>query len=881
MENLRNRIQQIWREPGLISDGVPDRAYQLESLGDECLNKYDANGDIMDLEEAIHLYQESLNLTPDDQPDRSRRLGRLGHGFETRGNRTGAMSDLEMAIQRYQESLDLTTDDHPERAHQLGGLGDGYRNRYLTGGAMADLETSIQLYQNALDLTPHNHQDRAFRVQSLGTGYQERYRRTDEMSDLEAATQQFQDALDLIPNNHPHRAYCLYSLGGAYLDLYRIARTMDDLETAIEHLQEALNLTPDDDRDRARQLKNLGDAHREKYHMTRETTHLEMAIQLSREALDLTPDDHPERAQRLQSLGIQYQDKYEASEATSDFEMAIQQYEQALAHSSSPASERLPPGQELMGLYAEAELWLNAYQASNTTMSLIPLLANRSLENSDKQYFLSEVSNMASDATAIALMAGKTAYDAIQFLELGRGVIIGSLNETRGDMSMLQEKHPLLAEAFIQLRGRLDSPRSLMQPHANQFHDAGQKLDTTIQTIRELPGFDRFLLPPSEDELTAIASEGPIVLVNVSYYRCDALIIEKGGLRTLPLSSLTRREVEARAMSINKADKELLEWLWKTIGNPILSALGFTKPPTEGNWPRIWWIPTGPLCTFPIHAAGYHSNNSTETVLDRVISSYSSSVRVLISSRQNRSKMRVHDSQRAILVGMHELRYAPQEIDKIEDLCNSMHLHAIRPRPYRNDVLCALNDCKIFHFAGHGHSNQSDPSESSLLLSDRSLTVASLFELKLQIQGPYLAYLSACGTGQTIREELVDEGLHLVGACQLAGFQNVIGTLWEVNDSSCVDVAVRTYEWIKSQDMRDESVSEGLHHAIRNLRGQWILDNTTGGVFGEGIEDRDDKNGKPIIEQPHLGQGKERAPRDAVLCEDPPLHWVPYVHFGV
>lgn len=368
-----------------------------------------------------------------------------------------------------------------------------------------------------------------------------------------------------------------------------------------------------------------------------------------------------------------------------------------------------------------------------------------------------------------------------------------------------------------------------MQPHANQFHDAGQKLETTIQAIRELPGFDRFLLPPSEDELTAIASEGPIVLVNVSYYRCDALIIEKGGLRTLPLSSLTRREVEARAMSINKTDEELLEWLWKTIGNPILSALGFTKPPTEGNWPRIWWIPTGPLCTFPIHAAGYHSNNSTETILDRVISSYNCSVRVLISSRQNRSQMRVHNSQRAVLVGMQELQYAPQEIDKIEGLCNSMNLHAIRPRPYRNDVLSALNDCKIFHFAGHGQSNQSDPSESSLLLSDGSLTVASLFESNLQNQGPYLAYLSACGTGQTRRKELVDEGLHLIGACQLAGFQNVIGTLWEVNDSSCVDVAVGTYEWIKGQDMRDESVSEGLHHAIRNLRGQWILENTVGG----------------------------------------------------
>jgi CHAT domain-containing protein len=77
----------------------------------------------------------------------------------------------------------------------------------------------------------------------------------------------------------------------------------------------------------------------------------------------------------------------------------------------------------------------------------------------------------------------------------------------------------------------------------------------------------------------------------------------------------------------------------------------------------------------------------------------------------------------------------------------------------QKDVLSALNDCEIFHFAGHGLTDSSDPSKSCLLLEDwdkESLTVASLFETNLRGGNPFLAYLSACGTGQVKHDELID-----------------------------------------------------------------------------------------------------------------------------
>jgi CHAT domain-containing protein len=80
-----------------------------------------------------------------------------------------------------------------------------------------------------------------------------------------------------------------------------------------------------------------------------------------------------------------------------------------------------------------------------------------------------------------------------------------------------------------------------------------------------------------------------------------------------------------------------------------------------------------------------------------------------------------------------------------------------------------------------------------------------------QREPPFLAYLSACGTGRTQNNRFVDESIHLISACQLAGFRHVIGTLWEVNDQSCVDVARITYEGMKDGKMSDESVCLGLH----------------------------------------------------------------------
>jgi CHAT domain-containing protein len=114
---------------------------------------------------------------------------------------------------------------------------------------------------------------------------------------------------------------------------------------------------------------------------------------------------------------------------------------------------------------------------------------------------------------------------------------------------------------------------------------------------------------------------------------------------------------------------------------------------------------------------------------------------------------------------------------------------------------------------------------SSLVVTDwkeTPLTVKDLVAKKLHQNPPFLAHLSACSTAKNQVEVLQDEGIHLMAACQLAGFQHVIGSLWAVSADShctCVDVATDVYKGILQAGMSDESVARSLHSAIIRLRG--------------------------------------------------------------
>jgi len=142
---------------------------------------------------------------------------------------------------------------------------------------------------------------------------------------------------------------------------------------------------------------------------------------------------------------------------------------------------------------------------------------------------------------------------------------------------------------------------------------------------------------------------------------------------------------------------------------------------------------------------------------------------------------------------------------------------------YEN-VVRALPSHAIAHLSCHGVTYWESPAAGTLVLHDhltRPLTVEQISAMEL----PWaeLAYLSACSTSFT-HLNTVDEAVHITGAFQLAGYRNVVGTLWPVNDATSADIARTTYETLTqggNTAPRTDLSAHALHQAIRSLRDRY------------------------------------------------------------
>ena len=303
------------------------------------------------------------------------------------------------------------------------------------------------------------------------------------------------------------------------------------------------------------------------------------------------------------------------------------------------------------------------------------------------------------------------------------------------------------------------------------------QLTATLAEIHALPRFASFALPPTTEELLAQAVSGPVVTFNISRYRSDALLLTTGGVTALELPGLahdtlidqinifhqalhtaTSPDPDADRIGAQASVREILAWLWDTVAEPVLHALGHTSGPTPGSpWPRVWWVPGGLLGLLPLHAAGHLTHPpdpKMRTVMDRVISSYTPTIRALQYARQHTpSPTGVPDTAgQTLIIAM------PTTPTPARAACNvpaeTAMLRTRLPRPVlltepdtpnddpaaaertptKANVLARLPGCTIAHFACHGASHPTDPSRSLLLLHDYDsdpLTVASLASINL------------------------------------------------------------------------------------------------------------------------------------------------------
>ncbi|KAL8310419.1 hypothetical protein RB597_010314 [Gaeumannomyces tritici] len=885
---------------------------QIELYIYTCFLVFKRSASAEHLERAVQRTEGWVAVTPTDHPDRTRRL----HIFDmmsawVRQQRSMLEDIIPTLLGVNQESI---FDEISIQTLHLAGQATRLAENYKQTRRFEDMEEAIRIMEWAVDIGGGSIQPDI--LNNLGAMLGMRFQLTESMDDINRAVKVADMAVDATPQNHPDRASRLSNLGNWLGMRFQLTESMDDINRAVEVAGRAVDATPQNHPDRAGRLNNLGNLLSSRFERTGSMDDIDRAVEVANTAVNATPQNHPNRAVCSSNFGNWLGRRFERTGSVDDLNRSLSSYKEGWFCHTAPPSIRIRLARDAANILASQRNWDESSQLLQEAVELLPTVSPRSLNHTDKQHMLANFAGLASMAAATALNAGKEASHALQLLELGRGVIAGLLMDMRGDISDLKRKHPSLADEFTVLRDELDSPAdrptsanpsdgtSSWESQAKRRREADQKFSELITSIRAQPGFDGFLRPPAADDLMAAANPGPIIVVNLSPYRCDAFLVERGRIRVLELPGLTMEEVQKQAEDFRSSRATdsfhmaaLLEWLWDTAARPCLNALGFKNPVSDDNWPRVWWIPTGLLSRLPLHAAGRHVRGSAEAVLDRVMSSYASSVKALIHGRQRPVRKSAEPtSDYALLVAMREtpnlsvnkiLPFAADEVKMLKNLCRELQLWSLTPILRKDNVLKHLQKCKIFHFAGHGQSDPAEPSRSCLLLEDwktSPLTVGDLRDHRIQENGPFLGYLSACSTGANEAAQLADEGIHLVSAFQLAGFRHVVGTLWEVSDKHCVDVARVLYETLRDEGMTDAAVCRGLHHAVRALR--------DGRVEKEGEIKKERKVKKEgEIEEGEVKEEGEIEKEDArkAFSIVPGLaekgftssYWIPYVHFGV
>ncbi|KAG8855045.1 hypothetical protein FRB96_007240 [Tulasnella sp. 330] len=336
--------------------------------------------------------------------------------------------------------------------------------------------------------------------------------------------------------------------------------------------------------------------------------------------------------------------------------------------------------------------------------------------------------------------------------------------------------------------------------------------------------------------LKEAASGGPVILVSISRYGSDAIIIHKtADPVSIPLPDATPASIKTLVHVLTEvtADRpeevqsnqilgSLLRDIWRIIVKPIVVHLENTLRLRRGS--RIWWILTSLASLLPIHAAGPYSPGEL-SLPDLYVSSYAPTLSSLTRSRAGYQSPKRKSGPRILVVaeaeaeGERPLVEVPHEVALIRGLQAQVTV-VEGEECIRDVVLTGIKEAAWVHFACHGHQHTTEPFKSHFSLHTRDTSLTLLDIMKNNLPHAELAVLSTCHS--TAGNDITSgEVIHLTSGMLFAGFRGIVGTMRAMEDEDGPGVAKDTHAWMfrkgpKPVDCRDAAVA--LSKAVRNLR---------------------------------------------------------------
>ncbi|KAG1741317.1 CHAT domain-containing protein [Suillus lakei] len=828
--------------------GHTHRSMSLHNLANQISIRFDHRGNDGDLDEATTLHREALALRPVCHTDRSNSLGNLANQLSKCFNHRGNDGDLDEAIALQREALALFPVGHTNRSTSLNNLATQLSARFDHQRNDGNLDEAIALQREALALLPVSHIDRSMSLNSLANQISIRFAHRGNDGDLDEAIALHREALALRPVGHTHRSMSLNNIATQLSARFDHRGNDGDLDEAIALHREALALCPVGHTLRSTSLNNLANQLTARFGHRRNGEDLDESRENLCCALTLLMQPDPRRLKVHLSLATVYLsfhhsglDGTSPGEDTDSVDSAMHHLKAAVNVVSGSLLSRLQAS--LRWVYhasqyshgTELEAYATSMQLLDTCMSATASISSRHSAMKDFPRTL------AVDAASCALHSGDVCR-AVELLEQGRTLIWTQMARLRMPLESLETRsdHAVtLMKRFRDLSSRLEKPpvnhadgipRVDVEAEEARYRRLVEDWNRAVEEIRKIEGFSRFLLTPLFSDLQDAARDGPIIVLIASKSSCNAIIIP----HTQPPISIqlttSLEKLQALVAKFQRTSeavlKNALTELWDNVVRTVVENLGgFAQ---EGS--RIWWCPTSVFNFLPLHAAGEYYRKRGQFLSRLYISSYTPSLTALLKARRCHGKESLPVPFAAI--GQNHPDGASFTLNGVEpelELVRSL----LPPPPdppslptvafikitsvdaTKSRALRALQENTWLHFACHGTQDYEEPFKSAFLMRDQPLSLHDITQMDLSHHS--FAFLSACETAVGDRST-PDEVIHLAAGLQFVGIKSVVGTLWQVNDSTVQHLVEAFYKNLCGDGkMNSKRAARALHRAVQSL----------------------------------------------------------------
>ncbi|KAF8906167.1 CHAT domain-containing protein [Mucidula mucida] len=434
---------------------------------------------------------------------------------------------------------------------------------------------------------------------------------------------------------------------------------------------------------------------------------------------------------------------------------------------------------------------------------------------------------------------------AMEWFEQGRCIIWGHISRLYPPLDEIRANAPTLAEDMEAIIQDMSALEALIEQRIEypgregaitHYQELSTRYETMITEAQGMLGLTGYMKPKSIDELKNAAVHSHAVAINLAWWRCDALILRHQSQDVihvpLPQQVLKSADLYMRSAIPGQWEdaegslEQVLSHLWECIVEPILTALGCMETSSDHDLPRITWCASGVLAFLPLHAAGPYLElvrSRRSSALDLAIHSYVPSITSLLNATRVRHDLNESGAPPTIFAVSQPA--TPHQIpipSTITEVKAIQHVATSHGLTWLNDsaattsaVLADMEEHAWVHLACHAVQDPLEPLQSAFLLHDGGLTLRSIMRLRFD-RGKALAVLSACQTA-TGDSKVPDEAVHLAAA----GFQNVVGTMWSINDKDAPVFATAFYSYLINEASGDSGqTAQALHHAVRKLRDQ-------------------------------------------------------------